>query len=341
MAPRLCDYCRLQRLKPSEIFENVKGVCLSCGTKKWKIPGYSEAHALPKLNIKQHGKTRSWHANVPTAQLRTKQRAIGFGLSFDDPIKGTRDAEAQGDLARDLLKKCSIDCVYHYPAPFRLVLFDLAEGASASSPSVLPLAAARAAARVPETPAVAPPDGAEETKGKAKKKRSERALGDVVATIQYDVLKRYINAVAVDERWRRKGISRFLISTAMAHIKDMMPLGAEKPISLYVTAKNSTDQPFLVDFYRDLGFHCDGDFGEMKQRLSGDAVPAVEAPEALAKRPSPRKGRGAVDFQRPSPHSALARQISLPQLGSPAAFNYARRPQTTNSPACTRLLRSL
>jgi GNAT superfamily N-acetyltransferase len=282
MAPRLCDYCRLQRLKPSEIFEDKKNVCMSCGTKQWKIPGYAEQHALPKLNIKQHGKVRSWHANVPLAQIRLRNRAKAFGLTFEDPLRATRDAEAQGTIARDLLKKCAIDCVYHYPAPFRLVLFD--------------------AGPRPETGTAARP----EPEGDVPARR----LGDVVATIQYDVLKRYINAVAVSERWRRRGISRFLIGAAMAHIKDMAPHGAEKPVSLYVTAKNSLEQPFLVAFYEDLGFVGDGGFGEMKQRPSGGGPrPEARDADASPKRSPPRPPRKV-----------------LPHIG-PTSF--VRRPQTS------------
>ena len=73
---------------------------------------------------------------------------------------------------------------------------------------------------------------------------------------RYDVLKRYINAVAVAAHWRRRGVSRLLLAAAMDHIKDSAPHGTEKPISLYVTAGNATDQPFLVNFYENLGFEC-------------------------------------------------------------------------------------
>lgn len=241
-APKYCDYCRLQRLGPSEIFKGKTNVCASCGTRRLTIPGYAESRSVPTLNIKQSGTTRAWHGNVPLSQVRLRRRAKLYGLSFEDPIVG-RSNEAQGEGARHLLKVCGIDCVYHYPAPFRLVLFDLSDG----------------------------------------------ALGACAGTVQYDVLRRYVNAVAVAPAWRRKGVSRFLLAAAMDHISDCQPHGAEKPISLYVTLDDAVAQPFLVAFYESLGFRGTGGFGLMHvAEEDGDESGGAPARPATCPAPSPR-----------------------------------------------------
>ena len=45
---RLCDYCRLQGLRPSPFFSTRAG-CDACGTTRMKTAGYAEACALPSL----------------------------------------------------------------------------------------------------------------------------------------------------------------------------------------------------------------------------------------------------------------------------------------------------
>ena len=110
------------------------------------MPGYAEAVALPTLSLAS--KMRAWHANVPTAKICGRARvrpacvspqsssvvlsvvvtdasvtqALALNLSFEDPVR-RRSAEEQGCEARRLIKLCRIDCVYHFPAPFRMTLF--------------------------------------------------------------------------------------------------------------------------------------------------------------------------------------------------------------------------
>ena len=45
------------------------------------------------------------------------------------------------------------------------------------------------------------------------------------------------------------------MSAAAAHIRDAShPEDYARPVTLYVTLRDATDQPFLADFYKSLGF---------------------------------------------------------------------------------------
>ncbi|KAJ1449808.1 hypothetical protein M885DRAFT_534368 [Pelagophyceae sp. CCMP2097] len=226
-----CDYCRLQNLQPSDLFQSLKECCVSCGSKHLTIPGYAEAHALPNLSLNENGKVRSWHANVSPPPLRLRNC-----LAFEDPLR--RKPEAAGEDVRKLLKACGIDCCYHFPAPFRLAVFSV-------------------------------PDGA------------------LAGVCFFDVLTRYVNAVAVSETFRRHGVASALLRAALEIITDAQPHGDHKPASLYVTEKNAADHPFLVEFYRRRGFDTEQhrDWGLMHQVAAASEVDeADEAAEAARQR---------------------------------------------------------
>ena len=79
--------------------------------------------------------------------------------------------------------------------------------------------------------------------------REGPSRGDVVATVHYDILKRYVNAVVVEDRWRRRGLSRLLLESALEHMDRAAPEKSKKPVTLYVTQDNHQEHPFLIGFY--------------------------------------------------------------------------------------------
>ena len=100
-----------------------------------------------------------------------------------------------------------------------------------------------------------------------------------MATVHYDILKRYVSAVVVEDRWRRRGLSRLLLESALEHMDRAAPEKAKKPVTLYVTQDNHHEHPFLIGFYERQGFKLvDGSFGEMVKSESVDAAPVVAKP---------------------------------------------------------------
>ena len=109
--------------------------------------------------------------------------------------------------------------------------------------------------------------------------REGPSRGDVVATVHYDILKRYVNAVVVEDRWRRRGLSRLLLESALEHMDRAAPEKSKKPVTLYVTQDNHHEHPFLIGFYERQGFKLvDGSFGEMVR--SSDAARRAASPRA-------------------------------------------------------------
>ena len=231
---RLCDYCRLQGLRPSPFFSTRAG-CDACGTTHMKTAGYAEACALPSLAASSIlDKNKEWHANVPTKWVKRRSEASQHSLSFIDPLRKQRDADEQGLACKRLLRRNKLECCVYHPAPYRLCLFDCREGPS---------------------------------------------RGDVVATVHYDILKRYVNAVVVEDRWRRRGLSRLLLESALEHMDRAAPEKRSKPVTLYVTQDNHHEHPFLIGFYERQGFKLvDGSFGEMVKSESVDAAPVAAKP---------------------------------------------------------------
>ena len=231
---RLCDYCRLQGLRPSPFFSTRAG-CDACGTTHMKTAGYAEACALPSLAASSIlDKNKEWHANVPTKWVKRRSEASQHSLSFIDPLRKQRDADEQGLACKRLLRRNKLECCVYHPAPYRLCLFDCRDGPS---------------------------------------------RGDVVATVHYDILKRYVNAVVVEDRWRRRGLSRLLLESALEHMDRAAPEKRSKPVTLYVTQDNHHEHPFLIGFYERQGFKLvDGSFGEMVKSESVDAAPVVAKP---------------------------------------------------------------
>ena len=228
---RLCDYCRLQGLRPSTYFTGRAG-CDACGTTRMKTAGYAEACALPSLAASSIlDKNKEWHANVPTKWVARRSEASQHSLSFIDPLRKSRDADEQGLACKRLLRRNKLECCVYHPAPYRLCLFDCREGPS---------------------------------------------RGDVVGTVHYDILKRYVNAVVVEDRWRRRGLSRLLLESALEHMDRAAPEKSKKPVTLYVTQDNHKEHPFLIGFYERQGFKLvDGSFGEMVKSEAVDAAPVV------------------------------------------------------------------
>ena len=233
---RLCDYCRLQGLRPSPFFSTRAG-CDACGTTRMKTAGYAEACALPSLAASSIlDKNKEWHANVPTKWVKRRSEASQHSLSFIDPLRKSRDADEQGLACKRLLRRNKLECCVYHPAPYRLCLFDCREGPS---------------------------------------------RGDVVATVHYDILKRYVNAVVVEDRWRRRGLSRLLLESALEHMDRAAPEKKHKDVTLYVTQDNHKEHPFLIGFYERQGFKLvDGSFGEMVKSEAVDAAPVVAKPAA-------------------------------------------------------------
>ena len=233
---RLCDYCRLQGLRPSPFFSTRAG-CDACGTTHMKTAGYAEACALPSLAASSIlDKNKEWHANVPTKWVKRRSEASQHSLSFIDPLRKSRDCDEQGLACKRLLRRNKLECCVYHPAPYRLCLFDCREGPS---------------------------------------------RGDVVATVHYDILKRYVNAVVVEDRWRRRGLSRLLLESALEHMDRAAPEKAKKPVTLYVTQDNHKEHPFLIGFYERQGFRLvDGSFGEMVRSSDVAVTPVVSKPAA-------------------------------------------------------------
>ena len=242
---RLCDYCRLQGLRPSPFFSTRAG-CDACGTTRMKTAGYAEACALPSLAASSIlDKNKEWHANVPTKWVKRRSEESQHSLSFIDPLRKSRDCDAQGLACKRLLRRNKLECCVYHPAPYRLCLFDCREGPS---------------------------------------------RGDVVATVHYDILKRYVNAVVVEDRWRRRGLSRLLLESALEHMDRAAPEKAKKPVTLYVTQDNHHEHPFLIGFYERQGFKLvDGSFGEMVRSsdasVGGTVVSKPAAPPPAEKVP--------------------------------------------------------
>ena len=100
-----------------------------------------------------------------------------------------------------------------------------------------------------------------------------------MATVHYDILKRYVNAVVVEDRWRRRGLSRLLLESALEHMDRAAPEKKHKDVTLYVTRDNHKEHPFLIGFYERQGFKLvDGSFGEMVKSDAVDAAPVVAKP---------------------------------------------------------------
>ena len=228
---RLCDYCRLQGLKPSPFFFAKRG-CNSCGAANLKIAGYAEAYAQPSLAASSIlDKNKEWHANVPTKWVKRRSEASQHSLSFIDPLRKSRDSDEQGVCCRRLLRRNKLECCVFHPAPYRMCMFDCREA----------------------------------------------TRGDVVATVHYDILKRYVNAVVVDDRWRRRGLSRLLLESALDHMDTVAPDRRHAPVTLYVTKDNTDEHPFLIGFYERQGFSLvDSAFGEMvRANASVGAAPVA------------------------------------------------------------------
>jgi GNAT superfamily N-acetyltransferase len=275
---RLCDYCRLQGLRPSPFFSTRAG-CDACGTTHMKTAGYAEACALPSLAASSIlDKNKEWHANVPTKWVKRRSEASQHSLSFIDPLRKSRDCDAQGLACKRLLRRNKLECCVYHPAPYRLCLFDCREGPS---------------------------------------------RGDVVATVHYDILKRYVNAVVVEDRWRRRGLSRLLLESALEHMDRAAPEKAKKPVTLYVTQDNHKEHPFLIGFYERQGFRLvDGSFGEMVKSESVDAAPVVAKPS-----------------QPPPPAEPISMSEEMPSYGDGAFFTaplpverLMARPRTSQRP---------
>ena len=120
--------------------------------------------------------------------------------------------------------------------------------------------------------------------------REGPSRGDVVATVHYDILKRYVNAVVVEDRWRRRGLSRLLLESALEHMDRAAPEKSKKPVTLYVTQDNHKEHPFLIGFYERQGFRLvDGSFGEMVRSsdasVGGAVVSKPAAPPPAEKVP--------------------------------------------------------
>ena len=127
---RLCDYCRLQGLRPSTYFTGRAG-CDACGTTRMKTAGYAEACALPSLAASSIlDKNKEWHANVPTKWVARRSEASQHSLSFIDPLRKQRDADEQGLACKRLLRRNKLECCVYHQAPYRLCLFDCREGPS-------------------------------------------------------------------------------------------------------------------------------------------------------------------------------------------------------------------
>ena len=98
---RLCDYCRLQGLRPSPFFSTRAG-CDACGTTHMKTAGYAEACALPSLAASSIlDKNKEWHANVPTKWVKRRSEASQHSLSFIDRCGNRETATSKGWLVRD------------------------------------------------------------------------------------------------------------------------------------------------------------------------------------------------------------------------------------------------
>ena len=287
---RLCDYCRLQGLRPSTYFTGRAG-CDACGTTRMKTAGYAEACALPSLAASSIlDKNKEWHANVPTKWVARRSEASQHSLSFIDPLRKQRDADEQGLACKRLLRRNKLECCVYHPAPYRLCLFDCREGPS---------------------------------------------RGDVVGTVHYDILKRYVNAVVVEDRWRRRGLSRLLLESALEHMDRAAPEKSKKPVTLYVTQDNHKEHPFLIGFYERQGFKLvDGSFGEMVKSEAVDAAPVVAkaAPPPPAEPPSlseemPSYGDGAF-FTAPLPVERLLRPRTSRRRPVSTKLAWPARPAT-------------
>ena len=287
---RLCDYCRLQGLRPSPFFSTRAG-CDACGTTHMKTAGYAEACALPSLAASSIlDKNKEWHANVPTKWVKRRSEASQHSLSFIDPLRKQRDADEQGLACKRLLRRNKLECCVYHPAPYRLCLFDCREGPS---------------------------------------------RGEVVGTVHYDILKRYVNAVVVEDRWRRRGLSRLLLESALEHMDRAAPEKSKKPVTLYVTQDNHKEHPFLIGFYERQGFKLvDGSFGEMVKSEAVDAAPVVAkaAPPPPAEPPSlseemPSYGDGAF-FTAPLPVERLLRPRTSRRRPVSTKLAWPARPAT-------------
>ena len=175
-----------------------------------------------------------------------------------------------------------------------------------------------------------------------------------MATVHYDILKRYVNAVVVEDRWRRRGLSRLLLESALEHMDRAAPEKKHKDVTLYVTQDNHKEHPFLIGFYERQGFKLvDGSFGEMVKSEAVDAAPVVAKPAApppaepismseelrreeeafsSARRQQERYGDGAF-FTAPLPVEQFARPRTSQRPRRPVSTKLAWPARPATAPA--------